>query len=155
MVVADSGVTRVELRGVVFSDLGLAGAFMSLEWARRAMQEKIGFDPFPGTLNLRLQGDEEIARWRLVKQAVTPIKMPSPDPACCDSHYFLGSLSGWPDNNGARERIAVVVPEVKDYPEDKIEIIAGRALKTTYSIQDGDELTLVFNCDRGNGRGGN
>jgi len=147
--VADTGEKRekqVEVRGVVFSDLGHARHFMSLDWVRRAMEEKIGFDPYPGTLNLRLRRDAELDHWRFVKQTVVPIAMPSPDPSFCGSHYFMGFLTGWSGGDGLPERIAVVVPEVNDYPTDKIEIIAARALKTTYRIRDGDELTLVFEC---------
>lgn len=142
----DTGEKRVEVRGVVFSDLGLARNFMGLDWARRAMQEKLGFDPYPGTLNLRVGGVEDLAHWRSVTQTVTPIAMPSPDPSFCGSHYFMGFLTGWSGGGGLQERIAVVVPEVKDYPTDKIEVIAARALKTAYDIRDGDELTLVFEC---------
>lgn len=149
MVVADSQKKHLEVCGVVFSDLGLARAYMSVEWARRAMQEKIGFDPYPGTLNLQVSGDDELARWQLVKRAVTPIVLPSPDKSYCDSHFFMGFLAGWSGVEGARERVAVVVPEVKDYPPDKIEVIAGRGLKTTYSIRDGAELTLSFDCAAG------
>jgi riboflavin kinase len=134
------------VRGTVFSDLGLARGFMSLEWARRAMQDKIGFDPYPGTLNLRLERDEALRRWKVVQGKVTPVVVPSPDPSFCSSHYFMGSLTGWKGSNGLREPVAVVVPEVKDYPEDKIEVIAARALKVIYPIRDGDELTLVFEC---------
>lgn len=137
---------QVEIRGVVYSDLGQARDFMSVDWVRRAMREKLGFEPYPGTLNLRMRKDEELEHWQRVKEEATPVLMPSPDPAFCDCRYFMGFLSEAAGRTALRERIAVVVPEVKDYPEDKIEVIAGRALKATYSIRDDDELTLVFEC---------
>ena len=152
MASVETGERWVEVQGVVFSDLGLARGFMSLEWARRAMQEKIGFDPYPGTLNLRVARDDALRRWKAVQEKLAPVVVPSPDPSFCSSHYFMGFLTGWKGSNGLRERIAVVVPEIKEYPADKIEVIAARALKATYPIRDGDELTLVFECGVGQRR---
>ena len=45
---------------------------------------------------------------------------------------------------GPPERIAVVLPAVKDYPSDKLEIIAAVSLKQTHWVQNGDELAVVF-----------
>lgn len=137
---------QVEVRGVVYSDLGQARDFMSVDWVRRAMREKLGFEPYPGTVNLHVGKDEQLEHWQRVKAEATPVLMPSPDPAFCDSRYFMGFLSEAAGRTELCERVAVVVPQVKDYPEDKIEVIAGRALKETYSIRDGDELTLAFEC---------
>jgi CTP-dependent riboflavin kinase len=39
---------------------------------------------------------------------------------------------------------AVLVPDVSDYPKDKIEIVAPVRLKDAYGVQDGDALTLEF-----------
>ena len=39
---------------------------------------------------------------------------------------------------------AVLLPEVKDYPEDKIEIVAPMRLKDAFGVKDGDQLTLEF-----------
>lgn len=137
----------IRVRGIVFADLGHARDFMSLEWVRDAMRERLGFDPYPGTLNLHLRDNEALAHWQAVKERVPPVFMPSPDPSFCSSYYFLGFLTGWRGSEGLRERIAIVVPGVDDYPADKVEVIARLALKDTYSIRDGDELVLVFECD--------
>ena len=40
-----------------------------------------------------------------------------------------------------------MVPEVKEYPADKLEIIAAVSLKQTRSVRDGDELTVVFEAE--------
>jgi Transcriptional regulator of a riboflavin/FAD biosynthetic operon len=39
---------------------------------------------------------------------------------------------------------AVLLPDVKDYPKDKIEIIAPMRLKEAFGVEDGDQLTLEF-----------
>ena len=39
---------------------------------------------------------------------------------------------------------AILIPEVKDYPKDKIEIVAPVRLKDHLGVRDGDALTLEF-----------
>ena len=131
------------VKGVVFSDLGRAGAFLGVDWVRDAVRERVGFDPFPGTLNVRARGTD-LTRWEQVRKHAGKIVLSSPDPAFCNAFLFTGSLEGWKSQPESHERIAVVVPEVKEYPADKLEIIAAVSLKQTRSVRDGDELTVVF-----------
>ncbi len=134
---------EIRVTGVVFSDLGRAGAFLGIDWVRDAVRERVGFDPYPGTLNVRARG-ADADRWEQVRRHGVKILLPSPDPGFCNAFLFTGSLEGWESRSGSRERIAVVVPEVKEYPADKLEIIAAVSLKQTRSVRDGDELTVVF-----------
>jgi riboflavin kinase len=136
------------VKGVVFSDLGRAGEFLGIDWVRDAIRERVGFEPFPGTLNVRARG-ADLTRWEEVRRRGGKIVLPSPDPAFCNAFLFTGSLEGWESQPESRERIAVVVPEVKEYPADKLEIIAAVSLKQTRSVRDGDELTVVFEAEPG------
>ena len=52
------GSRDILVKGVVFSDLGRAGEFLGLGWVRDAIRERVGFDPYPGTLNLRVRGED-------------------------------------------------------------------------------------------------
>lgn len=131
------------VKGVVFSDLGRAGAFLGIDWVREAIRERVGFDPYPGTLNMRADG-ADLDRWEQVRQHGGKIVLPSPDPAFCNAFLFTGFVEGWESATGSRERAAVVVPEVREYPADKLEIIAAVSLKQAHSVRDGDELTVVF-----------
>ncbi|MGH7926494.1 MAG: DUF120 domain-containing protein [Candidatus Binatia bacterium] len=38
----------------------------------------------------------------------------------------------------------MLLPEVQDYPKDKIEIVAPIRLKDAFGVKDGDRLTLEF-----------
>ncbi len=134
---------EIQVTGVVFSDLGRAGAFLDIGWVRDAIRERVGFEPYPGTLNVRARG-ADVNRWEEVRRHGVKILLPSPDPGFCNAFLFTGSLGGGDSGPGARERVAVVVPEVKEYPADKLEIIAPVSLKQTRSVRDGDELTVVF-----------
>jgi riboflavin kinase len=39
---------------------------------------------------------------------------------------------------------AVVIPQVPDYPEDMIEVIAPISLRKTLKLREGDEVQLTF-----------
>jgi CTP-dependent riboflavin kinase len=91
------------MTGVIFSDLGLASSFMSLDWVQLALKQCLGFVPFPATLNIRPKAAED-----------------------------------------AETTAAILVPEVKDYPGDKIEIVAPLRLKEHLGVRDGDAITLEF-----------
>ncbi len=47
----------VTLEGVVFTGLGEGAYYVTREYYRKQFLEKLGFDPYPGTLNLRLTTD--------------------------------------------------------------------------------------------------
>jgi len=45
------------VKGKIVSGIGVGGNFMGLKWVKRQIVEKLGFEPFVGTLNLKM--DEE------------------------------------------------------------------------------------------------
>ena len=52
------------LSGTVVSGRGEGRKYVELEWVKQQVKEKLGFDPYPGTLNLRL--DEENVKRRVL-----------------------------------------------------------------------------------------
>jgi riboflavin kinase len=50
----------ITLEGVVFTGLGEGAYYISKEQYRKQFIEKLGFDPFPGTLNLKLTTEYDI-----------------------------------------------------------------------------------------------
>ena len=50
----------VTLEGTVFTGLGEGAYYITKEHYRRQFIEKLGFDPYPGTLNLKLTSDYDI-----------------------------------------------------------------------------------------------
>jgi riboflavin kinase len=133
-------VTAKKLCGVVFSDLGQAGAFMSLEWVKNALEENLGFLPYPGTLNLRLETEQDRGLWRDFLKTAKGIAVPPPSPSFCSACLYPVEIGS------ARKtlRAAVVVPGVSGYPEDKMEIVAPVQIKDTLGVQDGDSLSVEF-----------
>jgi CTP-dependent riboflavin kinase len=125
-----------KITGVVFSDLGRAGSFMALDRVRESLRKSLGFTPYPGTLNLRLETDEAMEFWREMRER-RGIEIVSQDPAHCHARCFLVEIEG-------KHRGAVVLPEVANYPEDKVEVIAPVRLKDELGVKDGERVTIEF-----------
>ena len=125
-----------KITGVVFSDLGRAASFMSVERVRRTLGKKLGFFPYPGTLNLRLETDQAMESWREARGR-RGIEIASEDPAHCHARCFLVEIEG-------KGRGAVILPEVEGYPSDKVEIIAPVRLKDEIEVKDGERVTIEF-----------
>jgi riboflavin kinase len=128
---------RRKITGVVFSDLGRAASFMALDWVQSALSDKLGFSPYPGTLNLKLVTAREKELWRAARETGPRIEITAPDAAHCQARCFLVEIEG-------KHQGAVILPEVEGYPADKIEVVASVRLKDAIKITDGDPVTLEF-----------
>ena len=51
------------IEGTVVTGRGEGAAFTQLEWARQQFVERLGIDPFPGTLNLILDSPVDLEGW--------------------------------------------------------------------------------------------
>jgi len=114
------------LRGKISSGAGEGARFVSLPWVRKQMAEKLGFTPFPGTLDIMLGRDSVEVRKSLMKASGIEI-LPAPG-------YFRGKLFR-AKLRGAK--CALVVPEVLGYPDDIIEIVAPANLRDELRLVDG------------------
>ena len=139
------------LTGIIFSDLGQARSFMVLEWVQASLKQCLGFSPFPATLNVRPRTDADAQVWRQVQNRVRSLPLAPVDGGFCSARLYRiqilrparledrGAVS-----DGTSIVGAVLLPEVKSYPSDKIEIVAPMRLKDYLDLKDGDPLTLEF-----------
>jgi CTP-dependent riboflavin kinase len=116
---------------------------MSLDWVQKILREKLGFFPYPATLNLRLSEDE-VALWQEIQSGVESLDLPPPEPSFCSARLFRVGIEGPEGVVGARLTGAVVVPQIEGYPSNKVEVIAPFRLKDSFGIEDGDRMTLEF-----------
>jgi len=101
---------------------------------QRQIIEKLGFTPFPGTLNLRLTQESAQARKQLGEMEKAIIIVPVKGFCCglCYKARIMGKIDG-----------AVILPQLPDYPEDLLEIIAPVYLRTALGLREGDEVRLT------------
>jgi len=129
-----SGIESINiLSGNIITGLGEGQYYISLDGYRTQFIEKLGFDPYPGTLNVRLDTNSIEIR----KKIAQSIK-----------------ISGFTDQNrtfgkGSCFRIrisdiegAVITPERTHYPEDIIEIIAPVNLRNHLELKDGYNINV-------------
>jgi HAD superfamily hydrolase (TIGR01509 family) len=129
-----AGEDRPVLRGRVTTGQGRGAGFTGLPWARAAFRTGLGIEPFPGTLNLRLASAADLWAWgRLRQQPGVPVPAPGPDQ--CDAVCYPVLLAG-------RVPGAIVLPRIRGYAPDQLEIIAPLALRRVLGLADGDEVTV-------------
>jgi len=121
----------VTLRGKVSSGLGEGRKFTQVPWVRRQIQENLRFEPCPGTLNLFLSSDAQISD---LIDKFSGIKISAREGFASGRIYkalIAGKVHG-----------AVIRPEVPDYPENLLEIIAPINLRKNLNLRDGDEVEI-------------
>ena len=123
------------LQGILTSGLGEGAGFVALDWVDKQVSDKLGFAPYPGTLNLHLRGGD----WDVVRDAMRTAQgiAIDPPPGFCSAKCFHVRIDDRIDG-------AVILPEVGDYPADKLEVIAPIAVRDALSLGDGDAVTLVL-----------
>jgi CTP-dependent riboflavin kinase len=124
------------ITGKIVSGAGEGAYFTQLGWVQQQCDEKLGFKPYPGTLNLEIP-EEFLPAIELLDQK-TGIELISPDPQFCNAMVFQVSLQ---DIIGA-----MILPEekVRVHPKNIIEIIAPLNIKASLNVKDGDSLNVVF-----------
>jgi riboflavin kinase len=123
---------RIKLKGIVFSGGGDGKKFIELPWVKRQITEKLGFTPYPGTLNVKLT-EESLKKRKMLKKA--------PSAKICPAEgYRKGTV--FKAFTGSLE-CAIVVPEVPGYPKDLLEIIASVNLRDTLHLEDGGEVAVT------------
>ena len=123
------------LRGAVVSGVGEGAIFVALDWFRAAVRRAAGFDPYPGTLNVRLEADA-VARWRRLRDGAGLVVAP-PGQDGCGGRLVPVRLD--PD-----VAAAVVVPDVTRYGDDTLEVVAATHLRTRLGLRDGDLVVLRY-----------
>ncbi len=134
--VAEAALRASTFSGVVCSGVGEAAGFLAIDWVRDGMRHAFGFEPWPGTLNLRMDG-ADWQRWR-ARLFEHPAIVLAPAPGFCPARCFAVRLADRIDG-------AIVFPEVPGYPQDKLEIVAPLHLRTALALQDGDRLRVQVN----------
>lgn len=132
------------MTGIVFSDLGQAASFMALDWVQDLLQERLGYHPFPATLNVRPRSAEDVLVWQRARDGHGGVPLTQAEAGHCGARLFRIEIQGPAGGAGDKVDGAILLPEVKDYPTDKIEIVAPMRLKDRLGISDGDALTLEF-----------
>ena len=127
---------HLEITGKIVSGAGEGAFFTQIDWVLQQCKEKLGFKPFPGTLNLEVAPDDLPIITSLDQKE--GVELISPDPKYCNAKAFPVKLE---EVNGA-----ILMPEekVRIHAENIIEIISPLNIKTTLNVKDGALLSIVL-----------
>jgi riboflavin kinase len=118
------------VNGIVQDGLGQGHDFTQLDWVRQQFRDKLGFDPYPGTLNVRAQDAETLAVWQ-----THPSIAIDPAPGFCAARCYRVRLN--------QTVIAVwIIPLVPEYPKDLMELMSPNCLRDVLGVKSGDALEI-------------
>jgi riboflavin kinase len=122
----------IAIKGIVVSGKHDAGPLVTLPWVKEQISQKLGFQPYPGTLNLRLSKESQ----ELLRNALSGIQVYAVEPAqegyaraLCYRILITKRLYG-----------ALIFPQIPGRSEEIIEVISQRYLREALNLKDGDEL---------------
>lgn len=125
----------LELEGKVLKGLGEGQYYVNIPGYRKQFEEKLRFEPFPGTLNVQLSENSSALRNLLREKPSIQIE------GFNDGERTFGGGKCYPIIIGGIEA-AVVTPERTHYPSDLIEIIAPVKLRDALELNDGDRVVI-------------
>ena len=135
-------VAMERVTGIIFSDLGRASSFMALGWVQDFLKQTLGYYPFPATLNVRPSTPADEQAWERMQSETAGTPLPPAGNHICSAKLYRVQIQT--PAGSAKIAAAILLPEVKDYPKDKIEIVAAVRLKDHLGVRDGDQLTVEF-----------
>ncbi|NHW45126.1 MAG: DUF120 domain-containing protein [Candidatus Verstraetearchaeota archaeon] len=126
----------IVMTGEVFTGLGEGAYYVSLNGYRMQIIEKLGFDPYPGTLNLKLTNSSDIYfRDVLSHRAGILIK------GFSDGKRTYGSVKAFKAKVRGIDA-AVLLIERTHYGRDTLEVIAPVNLRQALNLKDGDRVSV-------------
>jgi len=127
---------EVLIEGEVFTGLGEGAYYVSQPGYRRQFIEKLGFDPYPGTLNLKVEKQSQ--RERGILETYSSITLEG----------FMNGMRSFGQVKCYKARVnekvdGIVVTALRShYGEDVLEIVAPKNLRQVLGLKDGDSVKV-------------
>lgn len=133
----DSSQSHVELKGTLISGMGEGAYYMGLKGYTTQFKSKIGYVPFPGTLNVRL--DQKIHQ-EAIKQFETlnGVKIKS----FSDGKRTYGWVKCFPAKLNNSINCELIILERTHHDDSIIELISKSCLRKTAKLKDGSKISI-------------
>ena len=129
------GSEKIELKGEVVSGLGEGGYYIGQEGYQTQFKEKIGFESYPGTLDLKLNPSSlKLKKWLKMRDGLEIEGFSTEERSFGSAKAFPSKIKD--------EEAAIVLPYRTHHEEDILEIIAPVELRDEFELEDGDELKI-------------
>ena len=127
----------ITLEGVLFAGLGEGAYYVTRDKYRRQFMEKLRFDPYPGTLNLKLTGEYDTkARSELETYPGIEIE------GFKDESRTFGNVKCYPAIINNKMKGAVIFALRSHYNSSVLEIIAPTYLRNQLKLKDGQKVKV-------------
>ncbi|MEW6748170.1 MAG: DUF120 domain-containing protein [Candidatus Micrarchaeota archaeon] len=130
------GDRRLEIEGVISKGLGEGGYYVSLEGYQSQMKEKLGFRPYPGTLNINIG---EAQRWKrqhlLQGEPIVITGFKGKERSYGDLFAYKCAMDGEP--------CAIIIPLRTHHGADTLELICPFNVKKRLGKGEGDRVKVI------------
>ncbi len=127
----------VTLEGTVFEGLGEGAYYISKEAYRRQFIEKLGFDPYPGTLNLKLTTEYDL-KTRTELETYPAIEVQG----FKNENRTFGLVKCYPAKIDNKVKGAFISAMRSHYDNSVLEIIAPVCLRKQLNLRDGHKVKV-------------
>lgn len=127
----------VTLEGTVFTGLGEGAYYMSKPDYKKQIVEKLGFEPYPGTLNLKLSTDYDI-KTRRDLEAYPAVEVTGFQ----NEDRTFGLVKCYPAVIGGKVKGALVTALRSHYDASVLELIAPVCLRKQLGLKDGNKVKV-------------
>ena len=127
----------VTFEGSVFTGLGEGAYYIGKEHYRKQFIEKLGFDPYPGTLNLKLSSDYDL-KTRTELEAYPAVEVQG----FKNEDRTFGLVKCYPAMIGNKVKGALILALRSHYDASVVEIIAPVCLRKHLNLKDGNKVKV-------------
>jgi riboflavin kinase len=122
----------VTFEGKVVSGEGNGKKYIQLPWVRYQFERKLGYVPFFGTLNIKLN---KKSAWNKIELEPSKAYSIFPVEGYCVGLFFPANICGL--------ECAILLPQVEGYSKYLLEVIAPLCLREALNLQDGDAVSVT------------
>ena len=134
----------IDFEGHVITGMGEGAYYMSLKGYKQQFKEKLGYEPYPGTLNIKLNSSSYVeAKKEMLKYPSINIE------GFSDQSRTFGWVKCYPAyiNDSVNINSSILILERTHYDDSIIEIIAPFSIKEQFSLKNGDFIKLKVNTN--------
>ena len=138
----DSSPSHIDLKGTLVSGMGEGAYYMGLKGYTKQFQSKIGYIPFPGTLNVRL--DQKIHQESIKQfETLNGIKIKS----FSDGKRTYGWVKCFSAKLNNSINCQLIVLERTHHDDSVIELISKVCLRKNAKLKDGSKVSIKIVID--------
>jgi riboflavin kinase len=143
----DNSKKRITFKGKIVNGMGEGAYYMSLDGYKKQFEEKLGYEPFPGTLNLKLEDKmymdkkKEMINYPSIYINGFKDKTRSFGWVKCYPAILIPDIKT-KDKKNFQIDSAVLLLERTHHDNSLMEVISSVCIKETANIKNGDTVTI-------------